>query len=190
MPSPIVDVLRDLDRALSDLQLRWYLFGAQAAILHGAARATADLDVTVDLGERTAAQLVDAVTARGFVLRVAENDSDFIAESRVLPVVHRRTSLPVDLVLAGPGLEELFFERLERVEVEGDRFPVASAEDMVVMKILAGRPRDLEDAGAIIAAQEQTLDFASVEGLLRALEQALDQGDLLPQLDALRRRAR
>ena len=112
MPSPVVDVLRDLERALSKVGLRWYLFGAQAAIFHGVTSATADLDITVDLGEQTPSALVDVVKAYGFLLRV---------ESRVLPVVHRGTSLHVDLVLAGPGLEELFFDRVESIEVEGER---------------------------------------------------------------------
>jgi hypothetical protein len=188
MPSTIVEALRDIEGALSGLGLRWYLFGAQAAIIHGAARVTADLDVTVALGERTAAELVERVTSCGFLLRVAEDDAEFIEQSRVLPVVHEVTSLPVDLVLAGPGLEELFFERVELIELENQWFPVASAEDMVVMKILAGRARDLEDAEAIVAAQGARLDFAHVEDLLRTLEQALDQSDLLPLLERLRRR--
>ncbi len=190
MPSKIAEALQDLGRALSDLDLRWYIFGAQAAIIHGATRATADVDVTVDLGERTRAQLVEAVKARGFILRVDEDDAEFIAQTRVVPMVHEPTSLPFDLVLAGPGLEELFFERAEAVEIEGRRFPVASVEDMVVMKILAGRARDLEDAEAIVAAQGESMNFAHIEGLLRTLEEALDQSDLLTELEHIRRRGR
>ena len=151
---------------------------------------TADLDVTVDPGERTTAQLVEAMKAHGFLLRVDDDDDEFFEQTRVVPLVHEGSSLPVDVVLAGPGLEELFFERVDLIEIEGDRFPVASAEDVVVMKLLAGRGRDIEDAEAIVAARGESMDFAHIEDLLETLEQALNQSDLLPQLEQIRRRVR
>jgi hypothetical protein len=42
-------VLSALETALQSLSLRWYLFGAQAAIVHGSSRLTADVDATIDL---------------------------------------------------------------------------------------------------------------------------------------------
>src|SRR3954468_20387765 len=38
--SMIIDLLRDLAAAMRDVGAGWYLFGAQAALLHGAARLT------------------------------------------------------------------------------------------------------------------------------------------------------
>ena len=46
MPSPIGDVLAELRACFDSLGVRWYLFGAQAAIHHGVARLAADVDVT------------------------------------------------------------------------------------------------------------------------------------------------
>ncbi len=46
--------------------------------------------------------------------------------------------MPVDIVLGGPGIEELFLERAEVHDIEGILVPVARAENLVVMKILAG----------------------------------------------------
>jgi hypothetical protein len=51
MSSPVADLLRDLSRAFAEFGVPWYLFGAQAALLYGAARLTADVDVTVRLSE-------------------------------------------------------------------------------------------------------------------------------------------
>jgi len=47
MPSPLAALLRDLEAVFESTASGWYVFGAQAAILHGAARLTADVDVTV-----------------------------------------------------------------------------------------------------------------------------------------------
>ena len=40
MSSPVVDLLADLAAALDGGEVPWYLFGAQAAILHGVNRLT------------------------------------------------------------------------------------------------------------------------------------------------------
>ena len=189
MRSPVAHLLADLADALRRLGVPWYLFGARAAILHGVARLTADVDVTVRLPAATSAEmLATGLERHGFVRRVTA--ADFMARTRVAPFVHTATSLPLDVVLAGPGLEDLFLSRAVQVEVEGVQVPVASAEDIVVMKVLAGRPKDVDDVIAIVAAQERTLDFGYVRGTLDTLERAIGQSDLLPALEAAMARAR
>ncbi len=130
---------------------RWYLFGARAAILYGVARLTADVDVTVRLSEATSTEaMATSLEQHGFTRRFAA--PAFMARTRVAPFVHDATSLPVDIVIAGPGLEEQFLDRARSIAVEGVRVPVATAEDVVVMKLLAARPKDLEDIAAILAS--------------------------------------
>jgi hypothetical protein len=50
--------------------------------------------------------------------------------------------------------------------------------------VLAGRAKDLEDVRGILTAQADTLDLERVRSLVRALEQAIGQSDLLPSLEA------
>ena len=52
--------------------------------------------------------------------------------------------MPLDVILAGPGLEDQFFAGATERMVGDVRVPVVCAEDLVAMKILAGRPTDLE----------------------------------------------
>jgi hypothetical protein len=186
--SPIVELLAELGPALTGLGVRWYLFGAQAAIFHGVDRLTADVDVTVDLGSQPTARLVAGLANSGFDLRVADAGG-FVEATRVLPFVHRRTRIPVDIVLAGPGLEELFFARAEVREIGGVRVPIACAEDLITMKVLAGRPRDREDVVAMLRAHGGALDLARIRTTLGLLEKALDQADLLPELERAIERA-
>lgn len=187
--SPLVEVLADLGRAFAAIGVRWYLFGAQAAILYGAARLSADVDVTVSLGDHLVAELVAALDASGFEARVPE-PAAFAETSRVLPVVHRPTRMPADVVLAGPGLEEHFLARTESRTIEGVVVPVASAPDLIVMKVLAGRPQDIEDAIAVLRSQGDGLDASRVRATLRELERALDRRDLVAALDSALTQAR
>ena len=184
MSSHIGEVLAALGTCFDSLGVRWYLFGAQAAIFHGVARLTADVDVTVLPELHSTARLASVMEANGFRLRVTATD-DFVARTRVLPFVHSATRLPVDVVLAGPGIEEQFLDRAEFHVLEGVRVPIATVEDLVTMKILAGRPKDLDDAKGMLRARSEEIDLDHVRRMLHLLEEALSQSDLLPQLEQL-----
>jgi hypothetical protein len=180
-PPPIAELLAQLERVFARWGLRWFLFGAQAAILYGAARLSADIDVTVDLGAQSSAELVGALAEAGCDLRVG----DVVETTRVLPFVHRASRIPVDVVLAGPGLEDQFFAGVEEHIVGEAHVPVAAAEDLVAMKVLAGRPRDLDDVAAIIRARRGRLDLHRIRATLGLLEGALDRRDLRSELERL-----
>jgi hypothetical protein len=116
-------------------------------------------------------------------------DPRFIEQSPVVPLVHRATGLPVDVVLAGPGLEEDFLERAVPRSIDGVTVPVADVSDLVILKVLAGRPKDVEDLAALLAIHRDAVDEPRVRNVLALLESALGQSDLLPAFDAARRRS-
>lgn len=186
--SSVAEAIADLARAVERLGVRWYLFGAQAALLYGSARLTADIDATVLLDQKETAELANALRSNGYTLQI--QDENFVHQTRVLPVVHDRTNIPADIVLGGPGLEELFVSRARPQQIAGIAVPVATPEDLIVMKILAGREKDREDVLAILAAQGADLDVASVRQILGMLEEALGQSDLLPLFESLENAAR
>ncbi len=163
---------------MDECGLQWYVFGAQAAIVWGSPRLSADVDVTAAIKPETLTVYIDAMSSHGFELAI--DDSEFIARTRVLPFVHRTSGMPLDVVLAGPGLEEEFLRRAIRVDVDGTPVPVISPEDLIITKILAGRPKDVEDIRSVIHERRASLDEARIREVLRLLEQALGQSDLLP----------
>jgi hypothetical protein len=57
------------------------------------------------------------------------------------------------------------------------------------MKVLAGRPKDVEDVVTILASQAGRIDLAVVRALLGELESALGQSDLIPLFEKARVRA-
>jgi hypothetical protein len=176
------ELLQALGGVLGALGARWYVFGAQAVLVWGRPRLTGDVDVTMFLDPETPDAFVAAMAPAGFDLRVA-NVRDFVARTRVFPFTHSRTGLALDVVLGGPGLEEEFLRTARQVDVGGITVPVIAPEELIVTKVLAGRPKDLDDVRGILAAQGAALDLERVRGLLRALEAAIDQSDLLPCLE-------
>ena len=154
--STIAEALAALGAVFEGLGLRWYLFGAQAAIVYGSSRATKDIDVTVEIGPIAPSELIARLLAAGFTPRATDLD-ELARTVRVLPIEHAATTTPVDVVLSGPGLEELFLANARTSLVAGIEVPVAAPEDLVTMKLLAGRPHDREDVIAILRAQGSAL---------------------------------
>jgi hypothetical protein len=72
MSSAVAEVYATLSQVLSRLGVRWYVFGAQAAILYGAARFTEDIDVIVEIGTPEASALVSALVSGGFAPRISD----------------------------------------------------------------------------------------------------------------------
>lgn len=90
-----------------------------------------------------------------------------------------------DIVLAGSGLENQFLDRARWARIGDLEVPVIGPEDLVIAKILAGRPQDLEDIAGVLARQEKSLDLARIRNTLKSLESALAQSDLVPAFERL-----
>jgi hypothetical protein len=188
MSAAVAEVARAIDLACQAVGARFFVFGAQAAIVRGVVRATEDVDVTVDLRGADIQTFIEALAREQVSLRVS-NAEEFIAATRVLPMMHLPRGIPVDVVLSGSGFEDDVFERVEIVPIDGVEVPVAALEDLIVMKTLAGRPRDVEDVTAMLVANPAH-DVERIRAALRDLETALDQSDLIPGFESALKKAR
>jgi hypothetical protein len=164
---------------------RWYVFGAQAVVVYGVPRLSADVDVTLDLTPDAPDRFAAEMERAGF--RLAVNDPDFVRRTRVMPFTHVRTGMPLDVVLAGSGLEEDFLDRAVRTDIAGLAVPIIELSDLIIAKVLAGRPRDIDDARALWRLHRSTMDADRIRRTLRLLEEALSQSDLLPAFEAIAR---
>jgi len=183
-PPANVTLLLDLADVLRRRRLKWYVFGAQAASYYGRPRMTEDVDVTVRVPEGRLRGLVAALAKATFVPRVDDVEA-FVARARVIPFFHRRSSMPLDLVIAADGLEEQFLERAIRVDLGGVKVPILSPEDVVITKVLAGRPQDLLDVRSILDMREDTLDLRRVRRVLADLDEALGDVDLVASFEVI-----
>ena len=183
---PVQPAALELLTALSKVLARWgrwYVFGAQAVIAYGVPRLSADVDVTLQLVPEEPERFAREMEAAGFALRV--DDPDFVRRTRVMPFVHLPTAMPLDVVLAGSGLEDEFLDRARAVDIGGTTVPLIDPEDLIIAKVLAGRPKDIEDAHGLWRLRGRELDVARIRRTLRLLEEALSQSDLLPGFEAI-----
>lgn len=162
---------------------RWYVFGAQAVVVYGVPRLSADVDITLALEPDAPERFAGEMQAGGFALRVA--DPEFVRRTRVMPFVHSATGMPLDIVLAGSGLEDEFLDRAVMTDLGTITVPVIDPADLLIAKLLAGRPKDVEDARALWHLHGGELDAIRVHRMLHLLEEALSESDLVSTFEAL-----
>lgn len=160
---------RELDRA----RIPYMVIGGQAVQLYGEPRMTRDIDLTLGLDSDGLVRVLAVCGACGLKpLPVAP--ADFVRETMVLPALEERSGIRVDFVFSVTSYERQAISRSRPVELGGVSVRFAEVEDVVIHKLVAGRPRDLEDVRSIIV-KNPGIDRAYVEQWLGGFDRALDR---------------
>lgn len=181
--APLLTVLRHLTAWLQAEQVQGVVIGGVAASLWGRPRLTRDVDALVLLEEGRWGDFLAAGAGHGFLPRRADALA-FARETRVLLMRHGESGIDLDLVLGSLPFEKEAAIRAKWVDLGGVAIPLSSPEDLIVMKAVAHRPRDLEDIAAILAAQP-ALNVRRVRRWLREFSGALAMPEILNDLEAL-----
>lgn len=102
-----------------------------------------------------------------------------------MPFVHVATGMPLDVVLAGSGLEHDFLDRAVLTDLGDVAVPFIDRGDLIIAKVLAGRPKDLDDARALWRIHHGSVDAQRIRHTLGLLEDALAQSDLVSTFEAV-----
>lgn len=119
-----------------------YLFiGKSGAILLGYPETTQDVDIFLPRSRENAARVLRALARLGFNLDPALVVS-IVAGSDI--VLLKSGPFALDLIHAPDGIESFEAAKLRSTN-EGNRFPVASLDDIIASKRATGREKDLAD---------------------------------------------
>jgi len=172
---PLKEALRQAVAFLEGQGYRYAVIGGIANQVWGAARLTYDVDIKV-LVPHTEYPTVQAAIRAAFPGRGRPQvpASPLIVDTQVGGVI-------VDFLLAVPGYEENIVTRATRCDLDGLWVWVCSAEDLIIQKAVAGRPKDWQDIEGILAEQHGHLDQAYMEDWLQQFAEALEQPEILDQ---------
>jgi hypothetical protein len=149
------------------------LIGGVAVVARGVARLTDDVDATVVGAELDLDAAITILSRHGIIPRIADA-TRFARQSQVLLLRHVPSDTPLDLSLAWLQFELDAIERAERLDLSGVDAPVATAEDLLVYKAIAWRPRDRDDIERLMAAGH-SIDLVRVQATVEELAEALDE---------------
>lgn len=131
------------------------IIGGVAVQRWGDPRQTRDVDLTLLTGLGGEEAFVDPILEH-YRARIPDARR-FALERRVL-LVETRDGIPLDISLGGLPYEAVIIDRSTPFEIErGITMSTCSAEDLVILKVFAGRAQDWLDVEGIIVRQGAAL---------------------------------
>jgi Nucleotidyltransferase of unknown function (DUF6036) len=182
----VFQALSTVETLLSELGLAHSVIGGLAVIRWGRPRATQDVDVSafVELGSEMA---VCNSILNGLLPRI-DDPVRFAVVNRVL-LARTQNGVPVDIGLAAFPFEEDMINRSTPFQfAAGVIAPTISAEDLIVMKCIAGRGQDWADIESVVVRQSPLLDWDLVNMTISGLMELLPESDAIGRLAELRRK--
>lgn len=183
-------VQASLQAALADL-VKWLeashvpamIIGGVAASALGRPRLTQDIDALAILPDADWVDVVESAARYGIVPRI-EGALEFAHRSRVLLLRHIRSGIDVDVTLGGLPFEQAAVEKSAVHDIGGLQLRLPRVEDLLVMKAIARRPKDIEDIRGLLAAHPR-VDISEARRWVREFATAMSMSDMLDEFDRL-----
>lgn len=148
-----IDLYEELLAVVNELQVEgveYALCGALALAVHGAPRATKDLDLVARKEDE--AKVREAVRRAGYIFEALPMDFSSGVEVQRFSKLVEGKPLMLDFLWASGPLAPIWGRR-ERVVWRDREVSVVSREDLITLKLTAGRPQDLVDIQSLAAIE-------------------------------------
>jgi hypothetical protein len=155
--------------ALSACGVDFVVIGALAVGVHAEVRATGDVDVMVPSGdEANGRALRDALRQLSAVLLSSAQGGDPTADEEYPTVMFRTRYGKLDILYRPHGSDSYakVKRRSLRTTINGQRVHVAGKDDLIRMKLAAGRTDDLRDVANLTASEQGAPRVVMVSMLL------------------------
>lgn len=180
---PFRAAIESVQRLLHKSNDRGVIIGGIAVGFLGRPRFTADVDAVFLLSTNDISQFVKLAQAEDIFPRIPEAE-DFARKNRVLLLRHKPTETDIDISLGILPFEEEMVERGSTKTFADLSIRLPTPEDLVIMKAIAHRPKDLDDIRTI-ASKYPNLDRKRIEEWVKSFGEALELPNLWNQIEPL-----
>lgn len=175
--------IRDMLRWFKAAKIPGIVIGGVAVSLQGHPRYTRDLDALVVADELQWPKFLGEAKACGIAARVPDA-LEFARASRMLLMQHNPSGIPLDISLGALDFEVEAIRRAVTFKVGRLNVPVAGAEDLIIMKAVAGRPQDLADIGNVLEVHPR-LDVQRIRITLGEFAAVLERPEIVENFESL-----
>jgi len=135
-------------------------------------RATEDVDLVIDCEVAEAIELIEKLDEHGFAPFFPEVEQ-VVRQSYILALEDQTSKIKLDLAVGCSGFEKLVVQRAEDIEVSGSHIRVATPEDLIIMKVMAGRAQDEQDIKGMLVVHSRSIDWRYCIDTSQQLQEAL-----------------
>ncbi|MBN1382594.1 MAG: nucleotidyltransferase [Deltaproteobacteria bacterium] len=176
-------IISSIGAALDERRIPYMLIGGQAVLLYGEPRLTRDIDITLGVDVNKLADVVSLAQDLQFKM-LPDCIEDFVRETMVLPVLHEETGIRIDFIFSFSLYERQAIAQARKVRLTDRDVNFAAPEDVIIHKIVAGRPRDLDDVRGILL-KTPDLDLAYIRTWLADFSNALEEAEIKQRLETI-----
>jgi hypothetical protein len=157
--------------------LPYMIIGGQAVLLYGTPRMTKDIDITLGVDTKRLDLVVQTVNTIGLEI-IPEDFGAFVEKTYVLPTMEKESGIRIDFIFSFTPYERQAIARATPALLGRTKVMFASVEDVIIHKVFAGRPRDMEDVRSMMI-KNPGVDRGYVRKWLKEFEQSPEKGGLL-----------
>jgi hypothetical protein len=157
------------------------IIGGVAVSFLGRPRLTEDVDAMLLLSIEDIPHFLEAASAEQINPRI-QNAAEFAKRNRVLLLQHSPTETNIDVSLGVLPFEKETVERRIVQFTPTLSVHLPTPEDLIIMKAIAHRPKDLEDIRTIVDKQSE-LDSERIEYWVKSFGEVLEIPDLWQQIE-------
>ena len=187
--SPLLDTFEPalvaVQRLIEHFSDQGIVIGGVAASLLGKPRLTADVDAMLLVSPEQLPELLQIAAHEGLLARIQDAES-FARRNRVLLLVDTASQTNVDISLGVLPFEVEAVERSVVQEIRSLRLRLPTPEDLIILKAVAHRAKDLSDIEEVINRQP-ALDWARIESWVKQFAEVLESPELWTDIQRLRR---
>jgi hypothetical protein len=179
----LAETVREFAELFDGMAVPYAVMGGLAVRAYGIPRATYDVDFTAAVPRNRLPDLYAAVADLGYTVPEPYS-AGWVDAVAGMPLVKFRhyladRGIDIDVFLAESAFQVQLLSRRRREDVDGLIVWLVSPEDLVLLKLIAGRPRDIADIGDVLFIQGRLDEaymrqWAATLGVLDALERSLN----------------
>lgn len=149
-------------QTMDALEIPYMLVGSFSSSYYGVARSTKDVDLVVQLGDRSISEVDHALGPRFKLDRQMSFETITGTTKHVFAV--EETTFQVEVFRLSDDLhDQERFRRRQRVKFQGHDTWLPTAEDVILTKLVwsstGNRPKDADDVRNVIAVQGDAIDW-------------------------------
>lgn len=156
--NPVVETLLKIVDSLVEQNIEYAVMGGLAVRAHAIPRPTNDVDLTINLSKESLPNWFEQLENRGVTVPDAYRSGwvDNVAGMSILKLktyMNPKQSIDIDVFLAESEFQINILARKVQLDLEGRSIWLITAEDLILLKLIASRPRDLIDVSDILFVQ-------------------------------------
>lgn len=180
---PFRAAIEALQRLFHKFDDRGVIIGGIAVGFLGRPRFTADVDAMFLLSTREISKFIELAREDNIIPRIKDAE-EFAIKSRVLLLKYAPTETDIDVSIGILPFEEEMVERSSIKSFSNLSLRLPTPEDLIIMKAVAHRSKDLEDIRTI-AEKYPNLDVKRIEKWVKAFGEVLETPDLWDSISSL-----